>query len=522
MTDGIYINENEFKKFSELNLAQEVAVRSIYNGGYWGLLGVLPDPDPVLRKLGQSAEVYKDLLADEEVGATIAKRNMGVKSLDWRIEQGEEATEKEVELCELALKTLQSKNNSAHHKTRAKNLISQSLNPLYWGYSVFEVVWDKIGKYWLPVKVQEKPREWFYFSEENHLIFRPDRIGDEVPITGPQADPTMRHRFILLQNNPEYDNPYGEKALSRCFWPVSFKRGGLRFYMTFIEKYGMPYLVGKQPRGAGDDATNSLLSKLAAMVQDAVAVIPDDSSVDFLSEGSSQQTSNIYKDFLDRQDRAIQKAILLNSLSMQQHEKGGYSSASAGNEFEAALSYDDRNLPEELFDELFISVIDLNTGSGRYPVYRAYEEENVKKDLAERDTSLQKQGVTFTPVYYERRYNLKDDEFEIPESQEPNPHNRWRLPQPGDPEDVEFAEGEDEVNKVKADQLKNSLLQSQMEKLLAPVLKLIKEGESDKVLKRKLAKLFPDMDDKEIQQTLAKLIFVNGIQSRIDEQSSED
>jgi phage gp29-like protein len=516
MTNGIWINDNEFKKFEDLKLAEEIAVRSIYNGGYWGLIGMLPDPDPVLRKLGQTAIIYKDLLADEEVSAAIARRNMGVKSLDWRIEQGDEATDKEVELCELALKNLQSKNNIKFPKTRAKDLVSQSLNPIYWGYSVFEIVWDKIGKYWLPVKIQEKPREWFYFNESNHLIYKPETIANEVHITGPGAHPMMIHRFIVLQNNPTYENPYGDKALSRCFWPVAFKRGGLRFYMTFVEKYAMPYLVGKQPRGAGETSTNDLLNKLAAMVHDAVAVIPDDSSVDILGEGSSQSSSNIYKDFINAQDKAIQKAILLNSLSMQQHEKGGYSSADAGSEFENDLSFDDRNLTEELFDEIFISVVDLNLGTAKYPQYRAYEESDVKKDLAERDASLKTQGVKFTRPYYKRNYNLQDDEFEVVETTgNQNPFDNKNF------SPVEFAEGEG-VNKVKADGLKDTLLQSQMEKLLAPVIKLIKEGKDESVLKKSLVKIFPDMNDKDIQQTLAKLIFINGIQARVDEQLNND
>jgi len=67
----------------------------------------------------------------------------------------------------------------------------------------------------------------------------------------------------------------------------------------------------------------------------------------------------------------------------------------------------------------------------------------------------------------------------------------------------------------------DQLLQSQIELLLAPVLKLIKEGEDEKVLKKNLVKIFPQMDDKEIQQTLAKLIFINGIQARADEQLND-
>ena len=42
----------------------------------------------------------------------------------------------------------------------------------------------------------------------------------------------------------------------------------------------MPHLIGKHPRGSTKEETNSLADMLEDMVQDAIAVIPDDSSIE--------------------------------------------------------------------------------------------------------------------------------------------------------------------------------------------------------------------------------------------------
>lgn len=501
MANGIWISDKEFRTFDQLKLADEIATRSILNGSFFGMVGMLPDPDPILRKLGTDITIYKDLLADEEVSSAIKRRNMGVKSFEWRVEHGDEATDLEVDFVKDALTFLQ------RNKVKSKDLISQSLNPIYWGYSVFEIVWHKVGKNWLPIRISEKPREWFYFDENNYLMYKGVGMLEAIPITGPNAHPSMRHRFIVLQNEPTYENPYGDKALSRCFWPVAFKRGGWRFFTVFIEKYGMPFIVGKQPRGSGDKAASELLSKLINMIQDAAAVIPDDSSVEIKSEGSSGASAEIFERYINMNNVSIQKAILLNSLSMQQHSKGGYSSANAGLEAEEILSYEDRSFPEELFDELFISIVDLNLGTGKYPVWRAYEEEDINKELAERDQILTtSHGIKFTPAYYERKYKLKDDEFVINDTKE----NQGIT--------SEFSEAEDvKDNKWDTNKIKDSLLKQHIEKVLEPVFELIEGGKDESVIMDKLSEVYPKMEINELQQTLAKVMFIAELQGRFDE-----
>jgi phage gp29-like protein len=408
MNKGLYVNPTTFVALNQLstNLTSEVATRQFALGGYSGFFNYLPDPDPILRKLNMDQSVYKDLRSDEQVGSLIARRKNLTKSLDWEIEQGE-ASEKEVQLCQYALTLL------ADKKNKVKDLISQSLNPIFYGYSVFEVVWSQVDGAWLPVKLQEKPREWFQFDSENTLRFCTYYDWNGVPVVGENIDGKYAYKFILLQNEPEYDNPYGDKALSRCFWPVTFKRGGMKLFSDFIERFGMPFIYGKLPRGAKKEDHDSLFSQLVNFISGAVGTGPDDSSVQIL-ETKVTNPGDLHEKYLSRCDNAIAKALLTNALSVEHQSIGSRASTETGaSTIEGNLSKEDRDFPTELFNQLFKWIVDINIGSKKYPTFKPFQLEYVNKDKSERDKNLKEVGVAFTKKYFIENYNLQDDDFEI-------------------------------------------------------------------------------------------------------------
>jgi phage gp29-like protein len=367
MVKGLYVNPTTFVTLNQLSgsLSSEVATRQFALGSYPGFFNYLPDPDPILRKLNMDQSVYKDLRSDEQVGSLISRRKNLTKSLDWDIEQGE-ASEKEYQLCSQALTLLTDK------RSKVKDIISQSLNPIFYGYSVFEVVWSVIDGAFLPVRLQEKPREWFRFDTENTLRFCTYNDWNGTPVIGDNTESRYTYKFILLQNDPEYDNPYGDKAISRCFWPVTFKRGGMKLFSDFLERFGMPFIYGKLPRGAKKEDHDSLFSQLANFISGAVGTGPDDSSVQIL-ETKASNPGDMHEKYLNRCDNAIAKALLTNALSVEHQSVGSRASTETGaSTIEGNLSKEDRDFPTELFNQLFKWIVDINVGSGKYPAFKLY------------------------------------------------------------------------------------------------------------------------------------------------------
>lgn len=304
---------------------------------------LLPDPDPVLSKLGTSIDVYRSLTSDAHLYSVIQQRKAGVLAAERTLLR-QDAPDQLFRLTEFIFDEL-----------NWEQIIAQMLNAPLYGMSVLEVRWQqeriKNKTYLLPCAIEEKPVEWFRFTENNELMY----TGGALQLRIAAAEP----RFIVVRNNPSYNNPYGERALSRCYWPVIFKRNGFKFWMLFTEKYAMPFLLGKQPRGLTEQQSLDLLDKLETMVQDSVAVIPDDSSVSFV-EGSRSFSSDAYKKFLEFCNAEISKAVLTETLTTEITGKGSYSAAQTHHSVLRSVYSGDKRLIERSINRFIKQIALLN------------------------------------------------------------------------------------------------------------------------------------------------------------------
>ena len=244
---------------------------------FWSFMHYLPNPDPVLKKMGRDISVYREILSDSHVGGCVRRRKAAIKGLEWRITPtGNEKTD------EILV--------SLFDRLPVNQIINQILDATLFGYQALEVMWASENGLLLPTEIVGKPQEWFVFDEDNRLMLRTkeNRNGDIVP----------EKKFLLATQQADYMNPYGRADLAMCFWAATFKKGGFKFWLEFAEKYGSPWLVGKYPRNANAHEIDELLDSMEKMLGTAVAAIPDDSSIDMLESGSKGGSSQVFDDFL--------------------------------------------------------------------------------------------------------------------------------------------------------------------------------------------------------------------------------
>ena len=301
---------------------------------------------------------------------------------------------------------------------KVEQIISQVLEAPFLGFSVCEVIWKEVSGKWVPASVEQKPNRWFVFDKENRLRFL--TRGNLEP-----GELLPEYKFLLIQNFPTYDNPYGIRTLTRCFWPVTFKKGGFKYWSIFMEKFGIPWLIGKVPPATTRETRDEILAMLTAMVQNAVAVINDNESIDTLSAGgksSSTQSGSIgvFQGMVNAANGEISKAILTQTLTTEVGDKGAYAASQSHLSVRQDLCAMDKKLVAGVFNQLFRWICELNfSGLTVFPTMRFVEEEDAKEELARRDSQLRSQGVKLKKAYYVRAYNLRDDEFEIEEVDQP-------------------------------------------------------------------------------------------------------
>lgn len=372
---------------NERLLSADIATRRI-SKDYYSIFLDLPNPDPILKSIGRDIEVYEQLRNDSRVAAVVQSRKSAVLMQKWEVSGPRSEFYTDV-----------------FSKYKMHQNISKILDAVLYGYQINEIMWDKIGPYIVPVDLVSKPQRWFKFDIDNNLRFLTksnQTIGVKVPST----------KFIVASNDASYDNPYGIPALSGVFWPVSFRKSGLKWWLTFIEKYGMPWTKAKAPQGTKEEEIESMADTLANMVQDAVCVYPDDYEVEII-EANKQSSSQSFKMFMDFCNLEIAMSILGTNLTTEV-AGGSYAASQTHQEVRFDLTESDTKIVEDAFNRLIEITEMINFGKQKETAkFNLYREEDIDKTLAERDNLLKQQGVNLTAEYYKRSYSLRPEDFTI-------------------------------------------------------------------------------------------------------------
>lgn len=438
MADGLFLPDGTFRPFSVESLTTELATRQnagLFLGDVGGWLMQLPDPDPVLRKRGEDAEVLMELAADDQVTAAMLARKYRVLncphySFRAGAPDGGQPDAKATLVYERLMADLE--------RTNMRVLISGILDAPFFGMTPLELIWDFTAGWWHLKDIKPRPYHWFAFDQKNNPLFR-GAYGWS------SADPKLLEpgKFVIAVHHPTYDNPYGLRLLSRCLWPVAFKRGGLQFYAKFVERHGLPWVVGSASAKADASEKRDMAANLARMVQDCVAVIPAGAEVKLLSSGTGQ--GQLHEDFLARQDRAISKVLMGQTLTIETDGKNSLAATEAHKGVADDIADSDKAMVADVFNEICWLYARLNTEESVLAPLFSYEEPEDLNSRADLDAKLKGMGLKWRRAHFETDYNLKPDEFELegegePVAAPPSPEE----PKPDAAEDGEPEKPDDE------------------------------------------------------------------------------
>jgi phage gp29-like protein len=355
---------------------------------------LLPNPDVILKNNNETLETYRNFLYDAHVSSCVQSRKSGVLSMEWEINRGGQKSQ-EAEFVEKIFKELD-----------LRQIISDMLDAPLYGFKPMEIYWGEKDGMIIPKDIKGKPSWWFQYDGNNML-----RFMDKYKVYGVLL-PTRK--FLIVQNNATYDNPYGEAVLAKCYYPVVFKKGGMKLWSLYTQKYGMPFLHGKIGLGKGQEEALELFNILEKLQQDGVAVTEEESNIEILE--SVQTTSgDIYKNLLHFCNAEISKAILSQTLTTEQGDTGSYAMSQTHLQVRKDVVDSDKQLVEYWLNKLIEWIIDFNFESvAEMPRFVLYEEQDVDMTLAQRDQALASTGqIKFTKEYFKRNYGFKDDEIEI-------------------------------------------------------------------------------------------------------------
>ncbi|MBF0273029.1 MAG: DUF935 family protein [Magnetococcales bacterium] len=353
---------------------------------FGGMMNTLLPQDAVLRDRGGDYAIYEEVLRDDQVASTFQQRRMAVTSAEWGVRAGgpDRASRMAADFLLEAL-----------HHIGWDGVTDKMLHGVFYGYAVAECLWGRDGSLVTLEAIKVRKQRRFTFD----LSGRPLLVTSE----NPNGEPVPARKFWHFHAGADNDDePYGLGLAHWLYWPVFFKRNGLKLWLIFMDKFGMPTAMGSYPPNATEEEKRRLLSALRAIQTDSGIIVPEGMKVELIESSRGGQVS--YESFLDRMNAAIAKVTL--SQTMTTDAGGGQYKADVHKHVRNEVVKADADLICDSFNRSVVSwLMQWNFPDARLPkVWRRVSEDKDLRPLAERDRILFGMGLRPTEEYIRTTY----------------------------------------------------------------------------------------------------------------------
>ena len=340
---------------------------------FFGTLYALPNPDPILREMGQAERVYASIAADAHVLGDLRSIRGNFRSHSYRIKSGAEGDSKAQAakvLCEQWMA-----------RTRPNRMVDwletmwQMSAAFAHGYRAHELVWSLDGGKYLPGEVIDRPGRRIRFDVYGNplLVTRTNMLGE----------PVEPYQMVISRHMPTSDNPYGVATMSSCFWPWTFKTGGWRFFVKYCERHGLPWPVGRYPQSTDPKEIDKLEQAIASMVDSGYVVAPEGTGLELLVPASSG--SNLpQQSLIDLCNTEMSKALTGQAMVAELRGVGARAASETALKRQESIDDSVRDIAAQSMAEIFQWITRFNFGDGvAPPTLEFFRHENAGKERAE-------------------------------------------------------------------------------------------------------------------------------------------
>ena len=459
--------------------------RYLFSGKHY----LTPD-DKVLRyQGGTNYELYEDMLQDDRVKSAFGQRRAAVVAREWAVNPG--GTRRRDRMAADHLR------ETLRH-VQWDRVTDMMLFGVFYGYSVAEILWARDGRHVAMDRIRVRNRRRFVFDVD----FAPLLLTSD----NPNGEALPERKFWCFSAGADNDDePYGRGLAHFLYWPIWFKKNQTRFWLTFLEKFGMPTPLAKYSRG--EDRLKALALARAVHVDSAFAV-PEGVMLEFLEAMRSGAVD--YGDFRRAMNDAITTIIL--SQTMTTEDGSSLSQAKVHMEVRREVVESDAWLIDESFRRgpaAWWTAMNY-PGAATPEVQRVMEDPAELKDLADRDKTIVDMGHPLTDEYVEDTYHV-----EVDRSGSRRPRTLPGQAEPPVPT-ANLAEGDgDPVDAL--EQVLDAIDADEWQTLAAPLIEpILAQATSDPDgLLANLAALYPELDAEALTEQLARVLFVADVWGQI-------
>lgn len=360
--------------------------------GFVDSMPLLPTTDRLLSLKGNGdLAIYEEVLRDDQVKTCFGQRVSAVKSKPWEVMPGgtKRIDKQAAKFIEEQIK-----------KISFDDLTEKMLYGVFYGYAVAEPLYAVEGNQ----IVLDATRKYIKVRNRRRFGFAPDMSLRLRTSSNPMGEKLPEKKFWHFATGSDHDDePYGLGLAHWLYWPVFFKRSGVKFWLIFLEKFGMPTTVGKYPGGTPKADQDKLLEALQAIQTDSSIIIPEGMTAELLEavRGGTADYTALY----DRMDAAIAR-ITLGQTASTQGTPGKLGNDDLQGDVRDDIVKADADLVCMSFNATVVKwLVEWNFPGAALPqVWRKCEDKEDANKTAERDEKINKMGFKPTLKYIQDTY----------------------------------------------------------------------------------------------------------------------
>jgi phage gp29-like protein len=352
------------------------------------LFQLLESQDRILKQKGNGTlDIYEHVLEDEQVHSCLQQRFSALTSCEWEVDPGSERRDAK-KAAEWTKELL--------NRINFDNLTEKMLYATFYGYSVGELMLtrDDDGMITLDPEqggVRVRNRRRFKFDKGMNVRLLVPNNMTEGEVFAPSR------LWLVSTGGDNDDDPYGRGLAHWLYWTVLFKRGGIKHWLNYLERFAQPTVIVKYPNGAGEQEKSNAL-KVAEAIKSGRGIAAAESLITELLEATRSGTAD-YAELHKVCNEAIAKVILSQTMTTEDGSSRAQAEVHQG-VAEAVVKRDADLICNSFNQEVLAKrLIKWNFGENVDPprVWRRVEQEEDINTRADRDVKLYGLGYQIKP-----------------------------------------------------------------------------------------------------------------------------
>lgn len=469
---------------------------------------------------------------DEHVHAELSKRRRALLGVQWNILPGKGAgTAKNPDAR--ARKIAEAVREQFDAIPDFEDLVLDLADGIGHGFSALEIEWSRDGNLFVPARLHHRPQTWFQ-------LLPPHLGGDHQTLRlrdGTMEGQELRPLGWVLHRHRSKSGWLARSGLFRVLvWTFLLKGYARGDFAEFLEIHGLPLRVGTYPATATKEDRAALRRAIQAIGHDAAGIIPEGMLIDFKEAAKGSEAP--FMAMLEHCERGQSKAILGGTLTSQ---ADGKSSTNALGKIHDEvrldiLASDARQIASTITQQILMPLAVLNLGVAD-PALLPYFVFDVSDtaDLTELAEALPKlaQVMRIPEAWAHEKAGIPLPEGDEPvlrlagQAQEPPLNGKPKtapltaaLTAPG----LEEEDGQvlfPDQAALDAATVPAATWQKAVEALTASLVAQLEQGQTPEQLLAALASHYPRMASGDLEELLARAIFVAEVWGRVSAQAEE-